>query len=153
MEAVAEKPRCKTVVCKKELTYLEEAGCWRCLVCNPIPKEAVVKQGNKTKYVDVPWTEERIRDIVRDELENWSKPTTSVDITSATPETWRQQAKRLGVPLAQPTGGARKKIDVLGDIRKAEGLRQNRNLTATEAVERREAQSAVDSASVPIVGQ
>ena len=29
---------------------------------------------------------------------------------------WRSEAKELGIPLAQPTGGARKKVDVLKDI-------------------------------------
>ncbi len=29
---------------------------------------------------------------------------------------WRQRAKELGISLSQPTGGARKKIDVLKDI-------------------------------------
>ncbi len=31
---------------------------------------------------------------------------------------WRSMAKELGIPLSQPTGGARKKVDVIKDIEK-----------------------------------
>lgn len=33
------------------------------------------------------------------------------------PLDWRAEAKKLGVPLNKPTGGARKKIEVLADIK------------------------------------
>ena len=127
-ETVTNAPICKTVNCKKELTYLEDAKCWRCLVCNPLPKAKPAVE-SKTKYLDVKVTEERvreifteqeerIREIVRDELENWyiqRPPVTREEV----PETWRQQAKRLGIPVSQQTGGVRKKVDVLADIAEA----------------------------------
>lgn len=134
------KPICKTVTCKKELTYLKESGCWRCLICNPLPKEKPAPPKEKKPFLDVHITEARAREIVRDELENWhiQKPSvtkeevktyTDMDIPSTTINletagdiveikelTWRQQAKDLGISLMQPTGGVRKKADVLADI-------------------------------------
>ncbi len=88
--------------------------------------------------------EKRIREIVVDELENWhiQKPpvtrddynalidpplreefnqsrnlTASESVVAVTNMTWRQEAKALGIRLSQPTGGARKKVDVLADIK------------------------------------
>ena len=86
-----------------------------------------------------------VPDMIRETLENWhiQKPSVtqddikflnndrvSVEVKPDTidnhPEmsrvfvvptqTWRQQAKGLGISLSQPTGGARKKVDVLKDI-------------------------------------
>ena len=83
-----------------------------------------------------------VPDMIRETLENWhiQKPSVTVDevkdITALVPsldanvinraieshsrevsnKNWRQQAKELGIPLSQPTGGARKKVDVLKDI-------------------------------------
>ena len=85
---VMTKPICKTTNCKRELTYLEESDCWRCLVCNPLTAPAPTEKP-ESKYIDVKMTEKKvreivkdemmgskfdegqIRDIVRDELENW----------------------------------------------------------------------------------
>jgi hypothetical protein len=111
--------------CKTELTELE-SGCLRCLRCKPLPKEnknPVVKPDNKK--VDQPWTEERIRTIVRDELEDWHKATTvhtetgKLKLTEvAVPDKvdWRGEAKKLGIKLTKDTGGAKKKDDVLAEI-------------------------------------
>ncbi len=146
-ETQTNAPICKTQICKRPLTFLEGPKCWRCLVCNPIPKD-VPKAKQEKKFLDVKMTdnrvreilgeqiivsEERIREIVQDELMNWhiqkppvtkteieelSEPegsTTATDI-SVQPLTWRQQAKELGISLHQSTGGVRKKVDVLADI-------------------------------------
>lgn len=137
-------PICKTVTCKRELTYLEDTKCWRCLVCKPLPKGTEVLEEVKKEYIDrtvnentlearLVEFEEKVREIVRDELENWhiQKPSvTATEIQGLTQdvvikdevglephiETWRQTAKRLNIPLAKETGGARKKVDVLADI-------------------------------------
>lgn len=144
METATNAPICKTQVCKRPLTYLEESKCWRCLICNPIPK-AKPSPEEKTKYLDVKVTEERvreiikeqglgeerIREIVQDELMNWhiQKPSvgnitvTESGVAEIEPvETWRQKAKRLGVRLMkEPKGtGARTKEEVLADIEKIE---------------------------------
>ena len=77
MTEVIEKPRCKTAICKRELTFLEKQGCWRCLICNPIPKKKPVEEESREKYIDVPLTPEeegRIRAIVKDEIANWHVP-------------------------------------------------------------------------------
>ena len=125
-ETLTNIPKCKTQVCKRPLTYLEDSKCWRCLVCNPLPIEAPPAPEKEHKYLDVQMTEERVREIVRDELMDWHWPTPVAEITQmpegkspAEPvETWRQEAKRLGVPLhKEPKGsGMRKKEDVLADI-------------------------------------
>jgi len=71
--------------------------------------------------------EERIREIVRDELENWhirKPPITGDEIAEILPpssvvpkeQTWRQKAKELNIPIQKETGGMRKKVDVLADI-------------------------------------
>lgn len=114
---VMTKPICKTVTCKKELTFLDDSKCWRCLICNPLPKEEPAPPKEKKPFLDVHITEERVREIVRDELENWhiqKPPVTAVEakkIDSALRTDWRVQAKELGIPLFQ-----RKKADVLKDI-------------------------------------
>lgn len=73
---------------------------------------------------------ERIREIIRDELENWhiqKPPVTRDEIDTSTnnadipiepkPETWRQKARRMGVKTHNDyTGGARKKVDVLAEM-------------------------------------
>ena len=81
-------PICKTQLCKQPLTYLEDSKCWRCLICNPIPKD-VPKPKEEKKFLDVAMTEERvneilaerivvseerIKEIVQDELMNWHVP-------------------------------------------------------------------------------
>ncbi len=136
-------PMCKTQICKRPLTFLEDSKCWRCLVCNPLNKKKPESPKEETKYLDVKVTEEqvdkmiterlvahekKIREIVVDELENYhiTKPEI-VDTIDNHPEmshvevvelTWRQEAKKLGIPLhKEPKGtGMRKKEDVLKDI-------------------------------------
>ena len=152
-------PICKTQICKRPLTYLEDSKCWRCLICNPIPKD-VPKLKEKKKFLDVAMTEdrvveiikeqigsakavilneERIREIVQDELMNWhiqKPPVTKSEVSTMTaaevadhqnlepiptemtvkPETWLQTAKRLGVTTHQASGGMRKKVDIMADI-------------------------------------
>lgn len=126
-------PLCKTVSCKRELTYMEETKCYRCLVCNPLPKaKLAAPTEEKSRYVDVPWTEERIRAIVHDELQNWHVPKPSVTakevtkLTTTEPSgeepqrTWRDVAKEMNVPLYDHDRKCpRKKDDVLEDIKKA----------------------------------
>ena len=106
-------PICRTVNCKRELTWLEDTKCWRCLVCNPLTPVGRTVEPEK-KYIDVKLTEARVREICRDELENWhiQKPPVEVkEIDLALRSDWRQQAKELGIPLFQ-----RKKEDVLQEI-------------------------------------
>lgn len=99
-ETVTNAPICKTQLCKRPLTYLEDSKCWRCLICNPLPKD-VPKFKEVKKFLDVAMTEERvkeilteqviageerIREIVQDELENWhiQKPTVTKTETDNT---------------------------------------------------------------------
>jgi hypothetical protein len=110
-----------------------EDTCLRCLKCNPMPNgNKIVKAKKENVRVDVPWTEERIRDIVRDELENWHQTTVltkqkegwgedepvvvATDVAVPDKVDWRGQAKKLGVSLVKETGGARTKASVLEDI-------------------------------------
>jgi hypothetical protein len=115
-------------MCGTELTKME-SGCTRCLSCHPITKPTSAPPKKENPRVDVPWTEERIRSIVQDELENWHKTTTVhtekkdlvlTDVAIPADMDWRAKAKKLGIPLAKETGGARKKVDVLADIKSAE---------------------------------
>lgn len=122
-------PICKTVNCKRELTYLEDTKCFRCLICNPITKTEPLKEKER-KYVDVKLTEvrvreiiaeltigdERIREVVREELENWhiQKPPVTkaqilddeavikVEITDSGKD-WRAEAKALNISLYHKT--------------------------------------------------
>jgi hypothetical protein len=125
-----EMAECK--FCKNELVWIEKAKCNRCLTCHPMPKEVKPVEKESNKRVDESWSEERIRDIVKDELENWHKTTVltkqregwgedepvvvATDVAIGDDVNWRQRAKDLGVSLSQETGGARKKVDVLADI-------------------------------------
>jgi hypothetical protein len=58
-------------------------------------------------------TEARVRNIVRDELENWHAPTMIDDVEPELPDVsnWRAQAKELGVDMYH-----KKKDDVLKEI-------------------------------------
>ena len=77
-------------MCHTELTKMPEkqGDCLRCLTCKPIPKDVPKEpepEGNKK--VDVKVTEARVREIVRDELENWhinKPPVTQKDIMRIT---------------------------------------------------------------------
>jgi hypothetical protein len=90
-----------------------------------MPKVVKTVEKEPNKKVDAPWTEERIRDIIKDELENWHKTTIVTkesgdlkltDVAIGDDVNWRQRAKDLGIKLSQESGGARKKVDVLADI-------------------------------------
>ncbi len=152
--------KCKR--CGNELTEDKERGCMECLVCYPKNRVVPVQEEEKKTYLDVIPNEvrvaemianagkdgvlnrhelteimiESIREIVRDELENWhiQKPPVTRDeirdtdltasestelqaVVAVTNMTWRQEAKALGIRLSQPTGGARKKVDVLAEIK------------------------------------
>jgi len=121
--------KCKN--CETELTEMKDGKnefiCFRCLNCHPLT--TYVKPEDKaTRYVDIPWTEERIievidkvvPDMIRDILNAKNdtidgKPELS-HVEVVPEDNWREQAKKLGIPLSQETGGARKKVDVLKDI-------------------------------------
>lgn len=130
--------------CKTELFYDEKRGCSVCLKCNPLSTAPVVTEKPKSNYVDVTMTEKRIREIVRDELENWhiqKPPMTRDEIIDerlnlsgspvkksgvqeltedeivVTKVNWRARAKELGIPIYdQERKRPRKKVDVLADI-------------------------------------
>ena len=61
-------PICKTVNCKKPLTYLEDSNCWRCLICNPIRKTAPIIE-KKRAFLDVKMTEERVAEMIEEAFE------------------------------------------------------------------------------------
>ena len=109
--------KCKNNDCGEELTFMEESKCFRCLKCKPIVKKRQVPKKSESKYIDVPWTEDRIRKIVREELEDWhiqKPPVTKKEIDTITEQpvaTWREQAKELGIPLYHKT-----KKQVLAEI-------------------------------------
>ena len=63
------------VTCGGELSDMK-TGCKRCLKCHPIVDPPKPKKDDR-KYVDKPWTEDRSRAIVKDEMENWHKITTA----------------------------------------------------------------------------
>ena len=117
--------KCK--ICETELTEME-SGCTRCLKCYPITEVSTPQPKKENPKIDVHWTEERIRSIVQDELENWHKTTTVhtekqdlvlTEVPIPADMNWREEAKRLGISLSKETGGARKKVDVLADIESA----------------------------------
>lgn len=128
--------------CETELTEMKndkgETTCLRCLSCHPIT-EYVAPTDKETKYVDIPWTkerilevvEERIREVVQDEIENWhippdiddeiiTKTKESAEHASVEPNVrpnWRSEAKDLGVPLYDKEKNCpRLKVDVLAEI-------------------------------------
>jgi hypothetical protein len=87
----------------------------------------VVKARKDNVKVDEPWTDERIkkvvdpliREICLELIQEFYVPKTEPVVDEqpeAVEKSWREQAKELGVPLSQETGGARKKVDVLADI-------------------------------------
>jgi len=57
--------------CGKEATYDERRECWQCFECNPVLKEPVIVEEPKRNYLDVRLTDERVREIVREEIENY----------------------------------------------------------------------------------
>jgi hypothetical protein len=93
----------------------------------------VVKAKKENVKVDEPWTEERIRNIVVDELENWHKTTVlasqkegwgtdrpslvATDVAIPDKIDWRGKAKELGIAVYdQELKRPRLKADVLADI-------------------------------------
>lgn len=71
MEAVMTKPKCRR--CSNELTEDPKRKCKVCLTCYPKALETTIPppEPEKKAFLDVKMTEERVREIVRDELENW----------------------------------------------------------------------------------
>ena len=123
--------------CEGELTKDVKRGCLVCMRCNP-PIKFVPQEKKETNYVDVPWTEEKIRELVRDEIENWHIPRlkdeagglmpTEIVVTPEPELTWRQKAKALGIRTSQ-----RKKVDVLADIKEKEStVVEDSDLTPSE---------------------
>ncbi len=127
--------------CRSPLSYDEKRNCKVCLTCHPHPNEQKPVEEKERHYVDVPWTEERIievidkvvPDMILGLLRNWhiQKPPvlrdeipeaigvgSGVAVTELEkPETWRQTAKRLGISLFDNEKRCpRKKVDVLNDI-------------------------------------
>lgn len=150
-------PTCATQKCQRPLTRLgPPQNCWRCLVCNPIVEVKPTEKPER-KYIDVIVTkemvrdmikdsgagidEERIREIVVDEMANWhihQPPVTRDEITETIPpssaapkpETYMQAAKRMGVATHKPEGGIRKKADVLADMERLGEPPQERKIDA-----------------------
>lgn len=125
--------------CGEELSYDEKRDCKVCLICHPGKPDAPAKPTpEKPKFLDERMTEARVREIVRDEMENWHIPKPSVtkeEVENLTnnvvvepkvkEKTWRDKAKEMGVPThykvdGKHAGGMRKKVDVLADIKAKE---------------------------------
>ena len=115
-EVQTNAPICKTVICKRPLTWMEKQKCWRCLICNPIPKD-VPKLKEEKKFLDVKVTEEqvakmiderahgtiseeRIREIVQDELMNWHIQKPPIDRTE-TEKIFEDEYARPDMPLSE----------------------------------------------------
>jgi hypothetical protein len=124
----------KCRLCGTELVKDEVRNCMYCEVCHPPRIEPEPEPEKEKKLLDVQMTEERVREIIRDELENWHIPSNThfegtaedlinkLETLKPKPENsidknWRSMAKELEIPLAKPTGGARKKVDVVEDIK------------------------------------
>lgn len=164
MEAITNAPVCKTVICKKPLTWLDDSKCWRCLICNPLPRESDAPDQEAHRYVDVKPDEKRvkemineslsadkIREIIQDELASWhiQRPAVTRDEieemiktnnasfrVKVKPETWRQKAQRLGVELHNRT-----------EEGKPMGVRKKEDVMADiEAVEKEKSAEADDNA-------
>ena len=143
-------PTCATQKCKKPLTKLGEPwNCWICLKCNKHPEEVNKMQKEedqrKRKYLDKKLTTEDVskmikaemtgvKDMIREALAEQRPvyPPTQAEIQTMTasetinakpiekPETYLQKAKRLGVATHIPTGGMRKKTEIIADIENLE---------------------------------
>lgn len=115
MPEVMTQPKCRR--CNGELTRDEKRNCWECLACYPKNRVQAAPPKTEKKYIDVAMSEGRVREIVRDELENWhiQKPSVTKseteEIDTALRTDWRQQAKELGINTFQM-----KKVDVLAAI-------------------------------------
>jgi uncharacterized Zn finger protein (UPF0148 family) len=115
--------------CRSQLIYDEKRGCKYCPVCHPPSTVEPVELVKKKKLIDVQLTEERVREIVRDELADWHIQKPSVTVSEAKtliidddiPKTgWRAEAKELGIDVYdKERKRPRKKVDVLEDIERA----------------------------------
>jgi hypothetical protein len=124
--------------CKAELVRDKERNCWYCPVCHPDPNpKAPPVEEPKSKLIDVKFTEQQIREIVRDELENWhihKPPVTRGEIevaaaqliangeviseikeASENPNDWRRRARELGINQKHKT-----KEQILEEIKQKE---------------------------------
>lgn len=118
-------PKQKCRRCNGELAHDEKRNCMFCPICYPPNRTQPSPPKEKPKLVDVAMTEERVREIVRDELENWhirKPPVTKTEVEELTISdtfnqkrldtmSWRLQAKELGIELYHRT-----KADVLAEI-------------------------------------
>jgi len=134
MPEVMTKPEQKCRRCNGVLVRDEKRDCLFCPICYPPNTAEPAPPQKKVKYVDVAMTEGRVREIVRDELENWhiqKPPVTKTETKELTerhkpvvpltmeglqtlesePPNWREQAKELGILLFHRT-----KADVLKEI-------------------------------------
>ena len=134
--------------CETELIRDEERDCLYCPVCHPPQKKVSPEEKPETKYIDVTMTEarvralitehqeaedERIREIVQDELIAWTKPVTTegIEPVVVSPEkeilveipeldkhkNWRSEAKELEIELYDKENRkSRLKADVITDI-------------------------------------
>ena len=104
-----------------------EVTCLRCLKCHPIT-EYVPTENNESRYVDVPWTEDRIieiidrivPDMVRGIIEGFNAVKIP-DESEPKPDTgWREKAKEFGISVYDKEAKRpRLKIDVLEDIERS----------------------------------
>jgi len=124
----------KCRICNGELTYLEDRKCLRCLRCHPDTPSVPALEPEKPKILNEKITEEKVRDIVIMEINRRVKPPLSRDairqivsevlassgatVAAEDVLTWRQRAKKMGIPLHRESGGMRKKEEVLADMEK-----------------------------------
>ena len=132
----ADIPTCKTQVCKRPLTKLGEPwNCWICLKCNKHPEEVrkMRKEDDerKRKYVGKTVSVEEFDKLKQQMAELLAKPAyppTQAEIQTivapetinAKHETYLQKAKRLGIATHIPTGGMRKKAEIMADMERVE---------------------------------
>lgn len=158
MTRVNTKTHCR--YCHAELSFDEKRKCRVCWICHPPEEPKKAEPKPKPKFLDERMTEERVREIVQDELENWhiqKPPVTKEDIerinsTNTVPtemevkeKTWRDKAKEMGIKLHQETGGVRKKVDVLADIERTESGLQEKLRTEEQAGSGRGKRPSVDT--------
>lgn len=139
--------KCARVQCKTELVHDDERDCWYCPVCHPPNKqEQPVEEKPANTRIDEPWTDERVikviesiledrvteiidkvvPDLIRDTLAAMQKPEiqatvgggeANVNTTVTPPETWRETAKRLEIPMYDTVKKCpRTKVDIMADI-------------------------------------
>ena len=159
-------PKCKTQICKRPLTRLDEPwNCWICLKCNKHPKEVNKAMAEKQieqhphRYVKDHVSHSELDELVAKKVaeilaeQRPAYPPTQAEIRTMTepilqnakpeekPETWLQKAKRLGVATHIPTGGMRKKTEIMADIERVE----KGNATVNEIIDGAVAESLEES--------